>query len=115
MDNKSYIRLRCELNGKDYKPFTVFKGPWDRAITKIVKDSLGKHKYHINYYLYEPTRDKNDPVYGLSAEVHFYRNNTKDWFIVKYEGQNETTVKHIESFFEELYSKMDCEIDPHNN
>jgi hypothetical protein len=115
MDSKAYIRYRCELNGRDYSAFKSNEKKCDKAFQKVIKNSKGEKKYFINYFLYEPTRSTPDNLYGITAEAHLFRNNQKDWFIVSYQANSEGRITDIEDFFEDMYEKMGCHIDPHNN
>lgn len=82
---------------------------------KTVKDSEGNKKYFINVYEFDFTDlpgYKGDTL-GYQAEVRFYRKSQV--FNAELLFMRKTTIKEMESFFDNVFIAMNCDIDQHNN
>jgi hypothetical protein len=72
-------------------------------LQKAIRDEAGM-KYFLNVYPWSLTRGYGLPVRGHEAEVSF--NRGEDCFVVSLHHREHHTVESIESFFEEVWSKM---------
>ena len=78
-----------------------------------------KTLYFINVYEFDFTEFQNDgrypkdmPVLKYQAEVRFYRREQE--FDVELFLTEKTSIKDMERFFDEVYQKMNCDPDHHN-
>lgn len=81
-----------------------------------------KKRFFITIYVYDYRdipldRRPADLTFGFSPEVHLYRGTEESYetLIVQYYVENTTTVQKLEAFYQEVYDKLGCIPDVHNN
>lgn len=97
MNLEQYIKLRCDLNNKDYKEvkdsFEIGRGFF--KVDKIVKNEEGEIKYIIKYSLKDYGDDVKDERYRYNATVSttfFVRRNDIEI------SEPESTIRKYDTF-----------------
>lgn len=77
----------------------------------------GKLLYYVNWYEYDFSELRPAEPVGWSAEVQFYRGprDQEETVDVEYHVRPYSTVEQVEQFFHDLFVRMDCLPDTHND
>jgi hypothetical protein len=92
-----------------YKPFVSLGR---EGMQKCVRVPGGVTNYFIDCYIVQ-----RDGVVTIAAEGHFYLGKWRDgpWFTVEVHSAQKLTVEELEGFFSDVYVKLDCCPDVHDN
>lgn len=126
--NLEYINYHSlEIAGYYKCPGTIsnFKSGASNLFQKRFKNEslnerfYGMTLYFINVYEFDFTDLQNSgrypkdlPTLKYQAEARFYRG--KEQFNVEYLFLEKITIQEMEDFFQEVFNKMNCDFDHHN-
>lgn len=116
MGNTFTIEKLIEAGYKEY-PDSIH--PQNRHFQKTVRDFFNKKMYFINVEKWNwediDYSLQSNSNYQFSSEVHFFLQN-EIHFIVKFNIISvKNTIAEMEGFYFDVYNKMNCVPDIHNN
>lgn len=120
--NLEYINYHSlETAGYNNYPGNIshLKGGASNLFQKRFRNESSQTLYFINVYefdfsdlQYSGRYPKDLPILKYQAEGMFYRG--KETFNVEYLFLEKTTICEMEDFFQEVFNKMNCDFDHHN-